>query len=170
MARWKLLGAHYLNTTAHEEWEYSETDRKTGRPKRVKLPVPRLIDPREPSDWTTTWGRGDDREGEVIVCFPGRGEPSDIAFLGDPTPDMIPVDDEARAISASFADRWAYKPEGTDVGYSQSLIDGMQSKMAELSAKPATVQVEGLDNLMALMAEQTKNTNALITALANPRR
>lgn len=166
MARWKLMGPHYLNTTNREEWEYSETDRKTGRPKRMKLPVPRLMDPREPSDWTTTWGRGDDREGEIIVCLAGRGEDTDIAILGDPTPDMIPMDDEARAITAGFADRWRYKPEGTDVSHSQSLVDAMQSQMAELQAKPQTVQVEGLDTLVSAMAEMMKANQALIASLA----
>lgn len=169
MARWKLMGPHYLNTTGHEEWEYSETDRKTGRPKRMKLPVPRFLDPREPSDWTTSWGRGDDREGEIIVCLPGRGQESDVAFLGDPTPDMVPMDDEAREITAGFTERWRYKPEGTDIPHSQSLIDGMQAQMAELQSKPQTVQVEGLDSLVAIMAESAKNTNALIAALASRR-
>lgn len=170
MARWKLMTAVYLKTTRGEEWEYSETDRKTGRPKRMKLPVPCLLDPREPTDWTNTWGRGDDREGEIIVCCPGKGLDTDIEFLGDPTPDMVPMDDEARAITASFANHWRYKPEGTDIPHSQSLIDGMQAQMAELSSKPAMVQVEGLDALVAIMAEQAKTTSALITALASPRR
>jgi hypothetical protein len=166
MARWKLLGPHYLNTAAREEWEYSEADRKTGRPKRIKLPVPRLIDPHEPGDWTTAWGQGDNRDGETIVCIPGKGEDTDIEFLGDPTPDMIPVDDEARAISASFADHWRYKPEGTNVSHSQSLVDGMQAEMAELQAKPQTVHVEGLDTLVGAMAEMMKANQALIASLA----
>ena len=48
MARWKLMTSHYLNTPG-EEWEYTENDRNTGRPRRIKFPVPRLLDINDPS-------------------------------------------------------------------------------------------------------------------------
>jgi len=149
MARWKLMNAHYLNTVDPVKWEYTEVDRTSGRPIRKQFTVPRLLDPKDPQDWTTRWGNKDNAEGEIIVCQPGKGEAHDIGFLGDPTPDMVPVDDEAKEISASFADHWRYKPDGESGGYSQSLVDKFQSEMAETEAKPATVQVEGLADLVA---------------------
>lgn len=146
MARWKLMCAHYLNVPG-EEWEYTEQDRTTGRPKRVKFAVPRLLDPRDPSCWTNRWGNKDNEDGEIIVCHEGRGESKDIIFLGDPTPDMEPVDDEARTISAGFASRWNMPPENIAGEYSQSLIDKFQIELAERESKP--IEVAGLSELVA---------------------
>lgn len=151
MARWKLATAHYLNVPG-EEWEYTENDRKTGRPKRFKFPVPRHLDINDPTCWTNRWGNKDNEDGEIIVCWEGKGDSSDIVFLGDPTPDMIPVDDEAREISAMFEARWKHKPESSG-DYSQSLIDRFQIEMADIKSKP--VEVPGL-------AELTKAIGALV--------
>ena len=170
MARWKLMNAHYLYTLEPVEWEYSEVDRTSGRPIRKKFHVPRLLDPKDPSDWTTRWGNKDNSEGEIIVCFPDKGERGDIAFRGDPTPDMVPVDDEAKEISASFANHWRYKPDTELGGYSQSLVDKFQSEMSEVESKPASVQVEGLADLVAVMASQAKATQDLISSLHPTRR
>lgn len=145
MARWKLMTPHYLNTPG-EEWEYTENDRTTGRPKRVKFPVPRLLDTKDPSCWTNRWGNKDNEDGEIIVCHEGKGEPTDMVFTGDPTPDMVPVDDEARAISATFEHLWQAKPENMAGDYSQSLVDRFQLQMAEASAKP--IEVPGLADLV----------------------
>jgi hypothetical protein len=169
MARWKLINPHYLITTDHTKWEYSETDRVSGRPVRKQFEVPRYLDPRDPSDWTTRWGNKDNQEGEIIVCFPGKGDKGDVEFLGDPTPEMIPVDDEAKSISATFTDQWRYKPD-LEVGtYSQSLVDQFQSQMAEAESKPASVQVEGLADLVAAMSAQTKAVTELLSAQSHRR-
>lgn len=146
MARWKLMNAHYLNVP-DEEWEYSENDRTTGRPKKVKFKVPRLLDPRDPTCWTNRWGNQDNAEGEIIVCHEGMGETKDITFFGDPTPDMVPVDDEAKAITATFEKRWQAKPENMAGDYSQSLIDRFQIDMAEIKSKPA--EIPGMSDLVA---------------------
>jgi len=168
LARWKLINPHYLMTVDPVEWEYSETDRVSGRPVRKKFTVPRYLDPRDPSDWTTRWGNKDNAEGEIIVCLPGKGDKGDVEFLGDPTPEMIPVDDEAKTISAGFADQWRYKPD-LEVGtYSQSLVDQFQSQMAEAESKPATVEVAGLADLVAAMAAQSEAIKALVQS--NPAR
>lgn len=172
MARWKLVTGHYLNTVQEDPviWEYSETSRTTGRPVRKKFNVPRFLDPREPGDWTNKWGFKDDQDGEIIVCQPGHGDPTDITFLGDPTPDMVPLDDEAKAISASFAEHWRFKAEGAPITYSQSLVDEFQSEMAQAESKPATVQIEGLADLISVMAAQAKATQDLISSMHTPQR
>lgn len=166
MARWKLATPHYLNVTELIEWEYQEVDRKTNRPVRRKFAVPRYLNPLDPSDWTNRWGGGDSADGEVIVCLPGQGHSTDIEFLGDPTPDMIPVDDEAKALSASFEATWRYKPDTALPGdYSQSLVDAFQSEMAEVTSKP--VEIPGLVDLVAAIASQTKQQGELIAHLAS---
>lgn len=167
MARWKLSTPHYLMLAEPAEWEYTENDRKTGKVKRKKFLIPSYLDPRDPGDWNYKWGANDDADGEIIVC---RGDPQDrdIEFVGDPTPDMIPIDDEAKAISASFEERWRYKPETENPGeYSQSLIDTMQAQIAESSSKPA--QIEGMSELLAVMAKNAEQNGEIIRSLA-PRR
>ncbi len=162
MARWKLMAPHYLNVDG-EEWEYIEQDRVTKRPKRVKFKVPRLLDPNDPSCWTKTWGPKGDEDGEIIVCFPGKGEASDLVFYGEPTPDMAPVDDEAKSISAGFEARWSFRPEASAGGYSQSLVDKFQVELAQAQNKPQTVEVAGL-------AELVSQIGALVEATAKPER
>ena len=159
MARWKLMTPHYLNSPG-EEWEYTENDRTTGRPKRIKFAVPRYLDPRDPSAWTKRWGNKDNEDGEVIVCHEGKGETVDIVFLGDPTPDMVPVDDEAKVISAGFEKLWSYKPE-TDMGdYSQSLVDKFQVELAEAQTRP--VEVPGLSDLTQAIGKLVDQNTKII--------
>lgn len=123
MARWRLVQAHYLNGRPPDlesvEWEYKETDRMTGREKRKRFIVPYYAD------------------ADSIVCYEGKGQPTDIIFSGDPTPDMDPLDDEARAISAKYKDRWINPIEAFDVdrgSYSQNLLENLERQVAELSA------------------------------------
>ena len=162
MARWKLMVAHYLNVP-DEEWEYVENDRKTGRPIRRKFLVPRLLDPGDPTSWTNKWGTKDNEEGEVIVCLADKGDSHDHIFSGDPTPDMIPLDDEARAISAKFTERWKYKPEEASGQFSQSLIDKFQSDMAEVRTRPTPV--EGMSELTAAITAMVTSNKELIGSL-----
>lgn len=165
MARWKLMTPHYLNTVSPNEWEYQETDRTTGRPIRRKFLVPRLLNPLDPGDFTNTWGNRDNQEGEVIVCLPGQGEGRDVEFLGDPTPDMVPVDDEARAISASFENQWRYKPDTDTPGnYSQSIVDQFRAEMSDLQTKPA--EIPGMSDLIAAITAQTAMIGNLTAAAA----
>lgn len=165
MARWKLMTAHYLNTVLPNEWEYNETSRTTGRPVRHKFAVPRLLDPADPGDWTSKWGNRDNSEGEIIVCLPGKGETNDIEFLGDPTPDMVPLDDEAREVSASFEDRWRYKPDTDTPGnYSQSIVDQFRADIADVQSKPT--EIPGMADLIAAITAQTAQIANLTSAAA----
>ena len=162
MARWKLAAGHYLNV-AGNKWEYQEVSRTTGKTIRVQLPVPTHLDPRDPADFNHKWGHGGVDEGEIIVAqVSGAYEPADINFIGDPTPDMIPLDDEAKVISASFEERWRYKPESAEYSgnYSQSLIDQLQLSMAEVATKPT--QVEGLSDLVTAISEMVKSNQELV--------
>lgn len=165
MARWKLMTSHYVHTIEKTEWEYKEVNRTNGREIRKQIQVPRYLDIRDPQDWTNRWGNRsaqDPGEGEIIVCLDGKGELGDIAITGDPTPDMMPMDDEAQAISDKFTSRWQYKPDG-EVNYSQSLVDKFESQMADVQSQPAKVEVEGLADLVAAMAEQSRAIASLLS-------
>lgn len=167
MARWKLATPHYLNV-AGEEWEYIENDRKTGRPQRRKFPVPRMLDPADPTSWTSRWGTTDNEDGEIIVCHEGKGASSDITFFGDPTPDMVPMDDEAKALSKTFADKWNCKPETMSAdGFSQSLVNKLQAQMDMVATPPAAPAYEGMGELLAAMTAMVKSNVQVAEAMAS---
>ena len=151
MARWKLACPHYINTPGIE-WEYNET--RNGKVNRKRFAVPRFLNTADPGDWTNKWGSKDDEDGEIVVCFEGKGEGKDIVFIGDPTPDMIPVDDEARALSKTFETRWAYKPETAEVDFSQSLVNRFEVAMGEIQSKPA--EVPGMSDLVTALSALTQ--------------
>lgn len=172
MARWKLMAPHYLNLTDKTEWEYMEVS--NGKHRRHRFVVPRVLDPRDPGDWNSRWGQDStnamvgNADGEIVVCLPGKGAPNDFEFLGEPTPDMMPLDDEAQAISASYSEKWNYRPDNADSSFSQSLVDGFREAMEDRT--PQTVQIEGFNDLMAMLARSQQATAEALTHLASPSR
>jgi hypothetical protein len=152
------MTSHYLRVPQgpEAEWEYKETDQATGRQKRMTIVVPRHLDINDPQNWTKRWGLKDNEMGEVIVCHAGKGEDSDIVFIGDPTPDMLPVDDEAREITAAFETRWKAKPESMAGDYSQSLIDKFNVEAEAIRSKPA--EVPGLADLVGAINKLVETT------------
>lgn len=131
MARWRLINAHYLNTVEGVEWEYKETDRSTGKMGRKIFNVPLYMDPRDPADHNYP--------GEIIVATKSdKAFPKDIVIIGEPTPDMEAIDEEAEAISASLQDKWTHPIDSlptTGVN-----LDDMTVKMMDAFSK-ATGQV-----------------------------
>lgn len=124
MARWKLDEAHYLFGYPPDledtvvEWEYKETDRINGRERRKRFKVPFYF------------------EAETIVCLEGKGQPTDSIFEGPPTPAMVPLDDEAKAISAQHSKSWIHPIESLPgQGFSASLLSGLERQLNELSSK-----------------------------------
>lgn len=153
MARWKLTEDHYLNGCPPDldacEWEYKETDRTNGRERRKRFVVPFYA------------------VADSIVCYAGKGQPSDIVFTGAPTPSMEPLDDEARTISKEWEPRWQHPIESLPgQGFSASLLSGLERQLAELSAKtPAPVVQSGVskeefdalkEQLALLLAEKAE--------------
>lgn len=135
--RWELMADHYLKVP-NCEWELTETDIQTGRSKRQRFPVPEYL----------TKG--------TIVCHENLGQRGDQTFFGDPTPDMVPLDDEAQALTDSFTNHWRYKPEAGEVSASQSIF----ANMAEAMTRP--VEVAGLTELVAGLTAQTKSNQDLV--------
>jgi len=170
MARWRLSTSHYLQIPG-TEWEQMEKDQLTGREVRKRYTVPRLLDVDDPTSWNyhTRNPRGEIIAGEVVVCYEGKGQPQDIVFIGDPSPDMIPLDDEAREISRKLEPRWNAKPD-EETSFTKKLMEQQQSLAVELAAKANTVKVEGLDEMLKAMAAQMTQTQQLIAALAGGRR
>ena len=136
MARWRLTAGHYLNVP-DIEWDYKEVDSATGRQVRKVFQVPLLLDPLNPGNSQQDFNY----PGEYIVCHEGKGERRDIVFFGPPTPEMEPLDDEAKAISAVEAKNWKHNVSpGED--YGEAMIRGFQRQMDEIFAGKA-VQAAG---------------------------
>lgn len=168
MARWRLINAHYINVESYfgqpVEWEYKETDRNTGRANRKMFPVPLYLDPNQPSDHNYP------EQGEIIVCYKGKGLPRDIVFLSEPTPEMEPLDEEAEAISASLRQKWEHPieslaPNGSMSAQEKAFMQNMMKTFAQ-SAQSMSVIPEGSitiskDDLAKMVQEQV---NAALAA------
>lgn len=161
MARWRLAAPHYLSVPG-TKWEYQETDRTTGRPTRTQFAVPTLLDPSQASDWNYKYNQD---EGEIIVCLDGKGEPKDIVFVGEPTPDMVPLDDEAKAISAKMALKWKHPIETLTGPFADRLLDDLQKQVAEVRSTPSSTKIEGMEELLAAIVQMTKQNQALVESV-----
>lgn len=151
MARWSLRNSHYLNVPGNE-WMHEETDRETGRRNRKIYTVPQLLDPNNPQDQNY-------RElGEVIVCHEGKGEPRDIVFVGEPTPEMEPLDSEAEAITASLRQKWEHPidtlPANGGMNEQESaFMKAMMSQFAQNAQPNSSVPQAEFDKLKEQVAE-----------------
>lgn len=161
MARWKLMTSHHLNVPGNE-WEYTEN--VNGDMKRYRFAVPKLLDIRDPKCWTNKFGNKDNEEGEIVVCYAGKGDPRDVVFEGEPTPDMQPVDEEAAVISASFAKKWEMKPDFNPGEFSQSIIDKFQVDLDQARSKSA--EIKGMDELIGAMTNLMKQNAEIMAAMA----
>jgi hypothetical protein len=172
MARWKLLAGHYLNVSGDHAvtWEYKETNRNTGKQEMKRFPVPMYLNPNESSDQNYRDNFG---EGEIIVSNGDNPGPKDYIFSGPPTPDMLPLDEDAKRISASYADRWKHPIESLPGTYSQSVLNRLESELAEATSK-TTQNIPGMPEFMATMAKSQEQNAAilakLVEAVASPRR
>jgi hypothetical protein len=157
MARWKLISEHYLMVPG-TEWQYSENDRKTNRPITKKFPVPLHLDPKAETDWNVVYRANDGKvyNGDIVVCLPGKGEPGDIEFTSHVTPDMEPIDDEAKAISEKLAHKWE-RPAEAEAGepYARSLLAHLESKTVETGGEMKELK-DSLAALTDLVATLTK--------------
>ena len=166
MARWRLLEPHYLMTEPGAKWEYTETDRTTGRQVRKQYDVPRYLHHESEADWT-------DRQEQCVVVSDGKNaNPRDIIFKGDPTPGMFPLDDEARAITAKFKGKWNLPDRIFDMNagsYSTNLTDyfvQQQDKVNMQVAKMEEKRAQGLDKFMETMVAQQAQMVKVLEMLA----
>lgn len=164
MARWQLTEPHYLNVPGTQT-----EDRSMGDRGKKKLSTPMHLDPNMESDWNYQEMIGRNIiEGKIIVCHEGKGEPRDIVFVGDPTPGMLPIDDEAREITAKF--NWKPTQGLDDISqadsFTQKLLMNLLTDTAEAKEKAqAQQQAEGLGELMKGLAQMMSVQTQLLAAL-----
>lgn len=101
MARFRLKSPHYLKLKAPAEYEHKEVDQATGKQATKRYPVPTHLDPDNPADCNYP--------GEIIVTDKeSRLHPKDLVFLGPPTPEMEPLDEEAERLVAQWEKKWVH--------------------------------------------------------------
>ena len=163
MARWRLAAPHYLNVEG-TSWEYKEVNRTTGRQQRTVFAVPLHLDPDNPADWNHVNGKD---EGAIIVCN-GKDEVNakDIIFTGEPTPDMVPLDDAAAAISAKLAPKWKHPIETLSGTYADAMLRDMSVEMEEIRVQGASAKVEGMTELLTAMTSMMKQNQEILATLA----
>lgn len=173
MARWRLTAKHYLNVPG-TTWRHEETSRETGERQETLFPVPKYLDPDDPKFC--------DRNGDLIVCHEGKGQRGDTTFIGSPTPDMEPLDDEAEAITAPLRARWEHPIEGLPAqgDFSQSLFAMFQKQLDTASCNAPTIPnisagvdpkaFEELQNQMAAVMAKNAELEAAISKPAAERR
>lgn len=164
MARWKLTEKHYLNVPG-TRWEFQTVDRNTGRPQRKTFTVPLYLDPENPDDCNYK----DGYDSWIIVAYEGSAEGRDIIFVGDPTPGMLPIDDEAKAISAKF--KWTptqgLDDESKENSYQNKLLLGLIDQMADMSVKAsATPMAPGMEQFLSQMTLMMQQQTQILAALA----
>jgi len=125
------------------------------------------LDPRVADDWNFKYPNNE-MDGEIRVCWEGKGMPDDIVFEGDPTPGMLPIDDEAKTITAKF--NWTptqgIDEESQRSGFFARLGDEMINQLTDLRAAQASQQqAHGVDKVleaMAAMMEQQRQFMGLL--------
>lgn len=138
-ARWALRDKHYLNIMTPEgghdgEWEYKEQARGTQKTVRLRFNVPTLLDPTDPSS------HNDKVEGRIIVTNKfDRAHPNDLIFVGKPTRDMEPLNDEAQALSDAEAPNWKHPIETLPGDMGSSLLRLFETQLAEATRKSGSV-------------------------------
>lgn len=161
--RWRLMTAHYLKVPG-TEWEYKEADRTTGKQARRVFEVPVLLDPHDSNDCNYP--------GECIVTHAVdgvRGQSRDIVFIGDPTPDMEPMNDAAQAITDALAPKWVHPIEsltgnGLSGDFASQLLADLQAQLSEAMTKSG-----GLPQAQAASGVSQAEFDALKAELATMR-
>ena len=166
MARWKLTEPHYLNVPG-TEWEQVLNDRITQRPIRHKYPVPMHLDPRIESDWNYR-DPLNPMDGEIHVAWAnGRQGAKDIIFIGDPTPGMFPLDEEAREISAKF--KWTPTVAVTDQAWEASnqsvILNTLIKQLAEATVAGQSPAPAGFEKFMEAMATMMNQQTQLLAQI-----
>jgi len=129
--------------------------------------VPKHLDPRLEDDWTHR-PENNNMDGEIIVCWEGKGLPRDIIFEGNPTPGMLPLDAEAEEVSSRFS--WT-PTQGIDEdsqrqSFYARLGDTLIDQMTELKVAREVASNPGLDKFMETMMAMMAQNQQILAALA----
>lgn len=147
MARFKLNAAHYLNVPG-TEWEQIEVTAQ-GKQARHRYKVHRYLDPLNGEDFT------DKINGWIVVTTKEDSlHPSDLVFIGLPSNEMEPLDEDAKALlsrmvfgpGAMSEQAFPTNPlqvfqnapqTGDPMAEFRAMMAGMQGQLAVLSAQNA---------------------------------
>src|SRR5215472_1027240 len=166
MARWRLTEAHYLYTNPDTIWERVETDTETGRQVRKQYVVPAYFHHEIECDWT------DKGKKAVIVCNGHNPKRRDIIFIGDPTPGMLPLDEEAEAITAKLKHKWNI-PDTIKWGpgqYSSALADHFAEQQDRVNMKMSALteqNTQAINQFMQQMGLQQSQMMKILEILAD---
>lgn len=170
MARWRLNSPHYLNVKELDgepvEFRYTEQSLQTMRNRSRAFPVPLYLDPKDPTLINSEDG--------IVVSDGNHPGPKDYIFLGDPTPEMMPIDDEAEKITEKHRSKWINPVETFGLGqdYSQSLLSALERQIEAINrvapgAQPIQVDQDKLNKVLErLAALEAQNAELLIAAEA----
>lgn len=165
--RWRLTQKHYLMVPG-TEYEYKEISQATAKTVRRRFPCPAYLDPDDAGDCNyPTFAKPNDRN-ELIVAHEGKGLKDDIIFVGDPTPDMVPLDDEAIALSDKLRAKWgiAATLEIGEEGYAHNLVNQLTETLQAFnaSAKPSGAVIDDgrFDKLMEMNAALMATVQKLV--------
>src|SRR5713226_7272223 len=166
MARWKLTAKHYLEALQFgqpSEWQREEINVQTGRAFRKTYPVPMFIDPDDPFCINRTTGF-------CVIAMEGSAQPGDLECKNfKPTPDMEPLDEEARQLSEVERPHWINPIDGLSPtmgeDFANQLLAALQQQMNKTQVGSTGSNAE-VSNLSALVAAQQKQIESLIHALS----
>jgi hypothetical protein len=165
MARWRVNAKHYVMAEQYgepTEWVREEVNRDTGRAFRKTYKVPLFVDPEDPLCCN--------REGMCVLATADSAKPGDIMFLPPaiPTPDMEPLDDEARAITKEWEPKWINPIDGlpsTGEEFGMQIIRALEAKISEIGRAPVTLSgapSSDIEELKKLVAAQQAQINQLL--------
>jgi hypothetical protein len=163
MAVWRLNTPHYLNVPG-TEYEYTEVSRD-GRQGRSRWQVPRYLNPDDPADQTPF------NSGQTFVCTERNPQyPGAILFIGEPTPDMEPIDEEAHRISDSFRGKWKHPVDSLPGNFSSLLIQDLERQMSETLRSQSAPQAVSAEQVTALMRQVEALQDQVATLSKRPDR
>lgn len=175
MARWKLTAKHYLHANQYgqpTEWQREEVNTQTGRTFRKSYKVPMLIDPEDPFCINRIVGY-------CVIATIGSAQPGDIeVFDFKPTPDMEPLDEEARAMSEAERPNWVNPIDGLSPqmgeDFAQQLLGALQQRANSMQANQSVPQ-PGLQpnaevaELKGVISAMQKQMEAMMSAFGGQR-
>lgn len=145
MARWRLQTPHYLKIPG-TKWELKQQDRDSGEEERVQFDVPRYLHPENPRDCRSPEG--------CVVAYSNQRR-GDWLFIGDPTPDMEPLDEEAERISDRLRPTWinAIDDLPAQGGYGDALAEKFERAITDAMSRVAAPKDQTIEMLLAKVAE-----------------
>lgn len=171
--RWRLMSAHYLNVPelpdgTKVEWEHKETNMANGRSVRKLFSVPILLNPADAADCNYP--------GELIVTSFVEGariQSRDYIFIGDPTPEMEPMNEEAQAITDQFRSKWDHPIDGlaTSGNLNPQEEAFFKNMMAAFSGAIQQAQQPNTalkDNELIEMKDRVAKLEAMLASQAKP--